>query len=43
MNQYDVDKLISLFKKYGFEYRKKSSGNNFYAFTYKTGFFTMLN
>lgn len=39
MGQDEIDKLISLFKKYGFEYRKTSSGKNFYAFTYKAGFF----
>ncbi|MDJ0041215.1 NACHT domain-containing protein [Pantoea allii] len=31
--------LIDLFKKYGFEYKKSSSGTGFYAFTFKTGFF----
>lgn len=31
--------IIQLFKKYGFDYRKSSSSDNFMAFTYKTGFF----
>ncbi|MGG5796683.1 NACHT domain-containing protein [Edwardsiella tarda] len=31
--------LISLFEKYGFEYKKRSSGHGFYAFTFKAGFF----
>ena len=35
----DSHQLISLFRKYGFEYKKSSSGNGFYAFTFKTGFF----
>lgn len=32
-------KVINLFKKYGFEYRKNASNENFLAFTYKSGFF----
>lgn len=35
----DSHNLILLFKKYGFEFKKHSSGKGFYAFTYKTGFF----
>nr|WP_141400295.1 hypothetical protein [Pantoea floridensis] len=35
----DSHQLISLFRKYGFEYKKNSSGNGFYAFTFKTDFF----
>lgn len=35
----DSIQLILLFKKYGFEYKKSSSGRGFYAFTFKTGFF----
>ncbi|MFQ2185273.1 NACHT domain-containing protein [Aeromonas hydrophila] len=31
--------IISLFKKYGFEYRKSASREDFMAFTYKAGFF----
>ncbi|WP_107333243.1 NACHT domain-containing protein [Pectobacterium versatile] len=33
------DQLVNLFRKYGFEYKKKSSGRDFYAFTFKAGFF----
>ncbi|WP_182788493.1 hypothetical protein [Aeromonas media] len=33
------NQIISLFRKYGFEYRKSASHDNFLAFTYKTGFF----
>ena len=32
-------KIIELFNKYGFEYRKSASSNDFLAFTYKSGFF----
>lgn len=32
-------KIIELFHKYGFEYRKSASGTDFLAFTYKSGFF----
>lgn len=32
-------RIINLFERYGFEYRKSSSGNDFLAFTYKSGFF----
>lgn len=32
-------KIIELFHKYGFEYRKSASGTEFLAFTYKSGFF----
>lgn len=35
----DSAQLISLFKKYGFDYKKSSSGHGFYAFTFKAGFF----
>ncbi|MCR6677416.1 hypothetical protein NVV43_17685 [Escherichia marmotae] len=35
----DSSQLISLFKKYGFDYKKSSSGYGFYAFTFKAGFF----
>lgn len=35
----DSFQLISLFKKYGFEYKRSSSGHGFYAFTFKAGFF----
>lgn len=35
----DSIQLILLFKKYGFEYKKSSSGRGFYAFTFKAGFF----
>lgn len=35
----DSDSLISLFKKYGFEYKKNASGTGYYAFTFKAGFF----
>lgn len=31
--------LVELFKRYGFDYKGNSSGNGFYAFTYKSGFF----
>lgn len=33
------DNIIPLFRKYGFEYRKSASHEDFLAFTYKTGFF----
>jgi len=33
------EKIISLFKKYGFEYRKNVSNGDFLAFTFKSGFF----
>lgn len=35
----DSNNLISLFRKYGFDYKKSSSGKGFYAFTFKSGFF----
>lgn len=35
----DSDRLISLFRKYGFEYKKNASGAGYYAFTFKAGFF----
>lgn len=33
------ENIISLFKKYGFEYKKASSNGDFLAFTFKSGFF----
>ncbi len=33
------EKIITLFRKYGFEYRKAASKDNFLAFTFKSGFF----
>ncbi len=33
------ERIISLFKKYGFEYRKAVSNSDFLAFTFKSGFF----
>lgn len=38
-NALDSNKLIALFRKYGFDYKKHASGVGFYAFTFKTGFF----
>lgn len=35
----DSNKLISLFRKYGFDYKKHASGFGFYAFTFRAGFF----
>ncbi len=35
----EIQKIIRLFQKYGFEYRKRMSKTNFLAFTYKSGFF----
>ncbi len=33
------EKIITLYRKYGFEYRKRASNSNFLAFTFKSGFF----
>lgn len=33
------EKIISLYRKYGFEYRKDASNGDFLAFTFKSGFF----
>jgi len=33
------EKIIDLFKNYGFEYRKQASNNDYLAFTFKSGFF----
>ena len=33
------EQIISLYKKYGFEYRKASSTKEYLTFTYKSGFF----
>ncbi len=33
------EQIISLFRKYGFEYRKSASNGDFLAFTFRTGFF----
>lgn len=33
------DKIISLFRRYGFEYRNSASNNEYLAFTFKSGFF----
>ncbi len=33
------EKIIELFRKYGFEYRKSASNGDFLAFTFKSGFF----
>jgi uncharacterized protein YjbI with pentapeptide repeats len=33
------ERIIDLFKKYGFEYRKQASNNDYLAFTFKSGFF----
>ncbi|WP_115719878.1 NACHT domain-containing protein [Gallaecimonas mangrovi] len=35
----DAQKVITLFRKYGFEYRGNISSNDYLAFTYKSGFF----
>ena len=35
----DKDKIIFLFQKYGFDYKDKSSDNDFLVFTFKSGFF----
>ena len=33
------ENIISLFRKYGFEYNKAASHGDFLAFTFKSGFF----
>ncbi|WP_413494485.1 NACHT domain-containing protein [Shewanella baltica] len=35
----EKEKIIQLYKKYGFEFRKNVSNGNFLAFTFKSGFF----
>ncbi|MBU0654641.1 MAG: hypothetical protein KJ914_05840 [Gammaproteobacteria bacterium] len=35
----DRENTIELFRQYGFEYRPQASSNEFFAFTYKSGFF----
>lgn len=35
----DKEKIVSLYKKYGFDYRPSASNERYLAFTYKSGFF----
>ncbi|MGI2171953.1 hypothetical protein ACROAE_17485 [Shewanella sp. MF05960] len=35
----EKEKIIALYKKYGFDHRQSCSNGNFLAFTFKSGFF----